>query len=214
MASVTLDPDRHGYELPSVCMYCGAAATRRKSKMFSWHPPWVYLLLLAGLLPFVLVALIMTQRRRIDAPLCDQHRHHWGWRQALVLLSLLGVFGLIVGLAILTSAPPRQQPALPGEAWIALPVALLGWLILAIIVQIGTIRPTEITTYTITLTGVSEGFVDAVAEYEETWRSARSGAAGEYWGERHGRGRANEDIVPPDDYERVRRARPEDPNER
>jgi hypothetical protein len=152
MARVTLDPDRRDYELPSVCMYCGAPATRRKSKTFSWHPPWIYILLLVGLLPFMLVALIMTQRLRLSAPLCEQHRYHWGWRQAFVLLSLLGVFGLIAGLAIFTSARPGQRPLLPGEAWIALPVALLAWVILAIVVQTRTIRPTEITAYTITLT--------------------------------------------------------------
>jgi uncharacterized membrane protein len=211
MATVKLDPDRRGYELPSVCMVCGAEATRHKSKMFSWHPSWVYLLLLAGLLPFVLVAVIMTQRRRISAPLCDQHRYHWGSRQALVLLSVLGIIGLIVGLAVLTSAQPGRQPLLPASAWLALPAALLGWIILAIIVQLGTIRPTEITSYTITLTGVSQGFVDAVDAYEETWRSgsSRSRSAGEYWGERPiGGARSSEDIEPPDDYDRARRSPP------
>jgi hypothetical protein len=68
------------YDLPEVCMKCGAPAAVRKRKTFSWYPPWVALLLLAGLLPFIIVALILTKRRTVDAPLCEDHTNHWLWR--------------------------------------------------------------------------------------------------------------------------------------
>jgi hypothetical protein len=41
--------------LPPVCMKCGAEALLFKKKTFSWHPSWVLLLLIAGLLPFLIV---------------------------------------------------------------------------------------------------------------------------------------------------------------
>lgn len=42
MAVLRLDSyDRKVVELPNMCMQCRAPATRRKSKTFSWFPPWV-----------------------------------------------------------------------------------------------------------------------------------------------------------------------------
>jgi hypothetical protein len=204
VAKVTLDPNRRGYQLPRICMRCGADATRHKSKMFSWYPPWVIVLLLGGILPYVLVAVILTKRMRIDAPLCQRHRFHWGSRQALILLSLLGVLGLIVLLVVLTTARQGQQPLLPSAAWWTLPAAFLGWLILIVVVQTTTIRPVEITDYKMTLTSVSPAFADAVREYEMTWRRGPRDA-GERWSDRQARRPRADDGPPPDDFERVRR---------
>ena len=71
MATVRLYRDEtEDFDLPAVCMKCGAPATTWKSKTFSWHPPWVYVLILIGLLPFAIVAMVLTKRRTILAPLC------------------------------------------------------------------------------------------------------------------------------------------------
>ena len=43
--------------LPKVCMVCGEPADGFQSKTMSWYPGWVFILLLAGLLPFIIVAL-------------------------------------------------------------------------------------------------------------------------------------------------------------
>ena len=60
--------------LPQVCMACGAPAAVRKSKKFAWHPQWIYVLLLAGLLPLIIVAAILTKRMTVAAPFCDDHK--------------------------------------------------------------------------------------------------------------------------------------------
>ena len=72
--------------LPPVCMKCGAEALLFKKKTFSWHPSWVLLLLIAGLLPFLIVALVPTERMTVHAPLCDEHRYHWTWRGLFIWL--------------------------------------------------------------------------------------------------------------------------------
>jgi hypothetical protein len=156
MATVRLYLDLGGYELPDVCMRCGAPATKRTSKVFSWHPLW------PGLWPFV--ALMLTQRRRIEAPLCERHRYHWSARQAFLLGAAVASIGLVVALATLADPRPGQRPLLPDAAWLGLPLVLLVWLFPVRILQRQAIHPTEITTHTITLTGVSEGFVQAVDE--------------------------------------------------
>jgi len=43
-------------EMPDVCMRCGAPAEVRKQKTFSWHPGWLYVLLLVNVLVFAIVA--------------------------------------------------------------------------------------------------------------------------------------------------------------
>src|SRR5437762_8797314 len=81
MAQVTLrDPEWPGYELPPVCMRCGAEATVCKAKRFTWYPPWVNLLILAGLIPYAVVVAILTKRLTVSVPLCGRHRFHWGGR--------------------------------------------------------------------------------------------------------------------------------------
>jgi hypothetical protein len=48
-------------DLPNLCLRCGRPAVVHKSRRFAWHPPWVGLLLLAGLIPYAVVALIFAR---------------------------------------------------------------------------------------------------------------------------------------------------------
>src|SRR2546423_13064777 len=81
--------EARGLDLPPVCMRCGQPAEQFVSKVFAWHPSWVYFLLFVGLLPFIIVALIITERARVDAPLCAVHKGHWSKRTWTLLLSFL-----------------------------------------------------------------------------------------------------------------------------
>src|SRR5947209_3408531 len=90
-------------DLPDVCMKCGAPATLRKRKQLSWYPRWVYFLLLVHILVFAIVALATTKRRTVSAPLCDEHKNHWMWRQLVVFLGFAAVVILIVAAAIISS---------------------------------------------------------------------------------------------------------------
>src|SRR5262245_26714718 len=87
--------------LPPVCMRCGADAELERKRQFSWNPSWVYLLILLGLLPFVIVALVLTKRMTVHAPLCRDHKNHWLTRNLIIYLGLLPVALLGFG-AILT----------------------------------------------------------------------------------------------------------------
>src|ERR1700676_4325966 len=95
MATVRLDfYDLDENAVPGVCMKCGAPAVTHKEKNFSWHPQWVAILILVGLLPYILVALILTKRRRVSIPFCEAHKNHWMWR-GLVALAGFGVVLLL-----------------------------------------------------------------------------------------------------------------------
>ena len=159
--------------LPSVCMQCGTEATVHKRKTFSWHPGWVIILILFGLLPWIIVALILTKRITIEAPLCDRHKGHWSWRNWFIWGGL--VFVLCLGaVAIAISASQENQRGgqnqLVGLICGATVVGGLIWLIAAAIIQTVGIRPTEITNNSITLTHVSTAFVDALAEKRTSFK--------------------------------------------
>jgi hypothetical protein len=147
------------YDLPPYCLRCGAPARKRIGKNFAWYPPWVNLLIFIGLLPAAIVALVLTKRMRVEAPMCARHRWHWAGRILAVLVSLLGIIFLTALLVVL--APPDEAGAFFSLGLISGTLLLLtGGLIL----HFTSIRPVEITDRSITLTGVSEEFVEALEE--------------------------------------------------
>jgi hypothetical protein len=159
-------------DLPPVCMACGAPATVRKSKTFSWCPPWVGVLILVGLLPYVVVSLVMTKRQAVETPLCDRHKSYW-WLYPLVM-ALIFIGLLFLGGLTVASMNNRhtQEGNLSGVLCVATLLGLLALLFVVAIMNSRRIRPTEITDRVIRLTSVSEAFVDAVEADEFGRRSA------------------------------------------
>jgi hypothetical protein len=182
MAQIRLHREEVGREqLPAVCMRCGQPATVYKYRTFSWYPPWVLLLLLVGLLPAAIVAMILTKRMYVSIPLCESHKNHWLVRTLLILGSLALVVVLIVCAVIVVSVISDQMGRKGDDAvgFVCLGGAVLFvlWLVLIGIMQSTAIRPTEITDDTITLSGVSERFINAVgaerAQWEEEYEDRR-----------------------------------------
>ncbi len=93
MATVRLSRREAKGDVPGLCVRCGAPATVERAKTMSWNPPWVYILLLVGLLPFAIVAVILTKRRRVTLPFCSSHHNHWLSRSLVIWLSLGGIPG-------------------------------------------------------------------------------------------------------------------------
>jgi hypothetical protein len=142
------------YDLPRVCMRCGARASHYKSKKFQWHPPWAFFVLGA------LGAMLFSKTVTMPVPLCEKHKWHWGWRTAFVLVGLVAFVLLAFGAAALAGENEELAPFV----FLPLGVLFLGWLIAAAVLSSRTIRPTEITDKSVTLTGVSEEFVAALNE--------------------------------------------------
>jgi hypothetical protein len=163
--------------LPPVCMLCGAPAAVQKRKAFAWHPPWVLALILVGLLPFAIVAICLTKRMTVYAPLCHDHRNHWTWRAwflwgGLLFFAVLGV----TAIALLTATGPRQRQleVIGGLLCAGTAVAGLSWLVAAVILQNVGIHPTQITDRALTLTNVAPAFVEALwAERDREEQAAR-----------------------------------------
>jgi hypothetical protein len=155
-------------DLPPVCMACGAPATVRMSKQFSWQPTWVPVLILAGLLPYLIVSLVLTKRQRVATPFCDRHANYWWLFPTLLALSGFGIFGVggIIFIAILNLGPngPRNNDMLPGLVCFGTVGVFFVWLIVVSVINQMRIRPNEITDRHIELAKVSDAFADAVEE--------------------------------------------------
>ncbi len=193
MASVILNKEeaRQG-RLPFVCIRCGARASGQQTKRMSWHPPWIFWLLLLGLLPFLIVALVLQKQATLRAPFCAHHQNHWSWRTLTIWLSFAGLVGVGVLLALANAAAPQrgpQQDVLFGLLCFGSIALLAGWVILVLVLSLTSIRPQRITDDELELTGVSPAFVDALTEMDQEdrreyedfqrWRRSRRAADGD-----------------------------------
>jgi hypothetical protein len=157
------------YDLPLVCMKCGAEATVVRKRQFSWYPPWIWVLFLLSVWPFIIVALILTKRATVEIPFCDKHKNHFLWRllaggAGVAVLVGTGVFGYSIAEA---SAPKNNGGDIFGA------VCLIWFILLAVFAltvgvfnMLTTIRPTVIDNRKIRLTNVSSEFAKAFDEAE------------------------------------------------
>lgn len=166
--------DAEAGNLPAVCVCCGSAAVTTKSKQMQWFPPWVYILILAGLLPYAIVASVLTKKARVQAPFCEDHKGHWFNRSALMwgtffLFLVLSGAGFIFGMNL----ERHQQDLVMPWVCVGGTVLFTGWLVTVIVCAMTAIRPCEITDREVTLTGVSDAFADAVFAEAQEQRSRR-----------------------------------------
>lgn len=87
--------------LPDRCVKCNSPAdgSRLKRKL-SWHHPALYLLILAGFLVYVILAVALSKRATVELGLCADHIRKR--RKAMLigwLLLVTGISGAILGIA-------------------------------------------------------------------------------------------------------------------
>jgi hypothetical protein len=168
--------DRPADELPDVCMVCGGEADDTVRREFRWHPSWMYVFLLLGVLPAVVLLLLLSKTMRVDCPVCDRHRGHWWQGNLLAAALVLGGFGALFAALVAASAldqPGRPNPLMPVAGIGGLVVLLVG-LVAGVIVSNRLIRPVEITRDDVHLTNVSDEFVAAVKAKRRAERTRRN----------------------------------------
>jgi len=78
--------------LPMRCVKCNEPATNRLKRTLYYHHPAIYLIILANLLIYAIVAVIVRKSVKIEIPLCDDHRSRR--RGAILLGWVLALSGL------------------------------------------------------------------------------------------------------------------------
>jgi hypothetical protein len=95
--------------LPPLCVKCNRPAKGDPiPHRLRWHPPALYVLVLAGVLLYAIIATIVQKHATIAVSLCEKHRRRRLTLGAVAIALSLG------GLALLVWAASRQQ------AWLAL----------------------------------------------------------------------------------------------
>lgn len=179
--------------LPRVCAHCGARAVTHHNVTFAWRPRWVNWVYLAGVLPGMIVASVVSRQMRVSLPVCRSHeRRTPGWvvvLGALVFSVLFGVVGalLVLGFAWATEPPVHaaggaasRLEALVRQAELMTPLVVVsvGGAALGLVFWARAIarhvrgfrraRALEITADRITLVGLADAFVKAVHELRQT----------------------------------------------
>src|SRR5262245_57890836 len=87
-----------GEHFPRMCMRCGYPAEVDVSQTFVWMPGWVSILILAGLGPWIIVALVLRRTMRVVVPMCHRHSGHWRVRKLFIWIGL--VFWIVFGISL------------------------------------------------------------------------------------------------------------------
>jgi hypothetical protein len=137
--------------LPPFCVRCNAPSNGKPlTKTLSWHHPALYLVILAGVLIYVIVAIIVRKTMKVQVPLCAQHAQR---RSTAVMLSwimpLIGIADVIV--------LPRVGVDVAVAVLLMFALVVAGGITWAIV---GTpIRPKRIDQYRGIFTGFCEEFL-------------------------------------------------------
>jgi hypothetical protein len=147
-----------GEDFPRLCMKCGRPAECDVSQNFAWMPSWVHILLLAGWLPWLVVALVTRKTMRVVAPMCRQHAGHWRVRRLYVWLGLL--FWLAYAVALVAVGGRLPESAM-GPAILFGIFGGLAWLVTAAVFASKAIRASIIREKRMDLVNVHREFADA-----------------------------------------------------
>jgi hypothetical protein len=147
-------------------MRCGTAAGVYREKVFYFSPWWIYLGIPLALLPFFILAFLKSKPARVRVPLCPLHRNLWRWQHSILILAcalVSVIFGLIPLQLLLQGryAAEKEEKILivASLAVLAGPYLYLG---AAIALKYLGIHATEVTTKSLTLTGVADEFAEAL----------------------------------------------------
>jgi hypothetical protein len=171
MARVRLrQSETRGDRLPMVCMVCGRRAASHIHKNFRWYPEWVGVLILAGVLPFWIMAAVLSQYMLVDVPVCERHTRYFVKRGLALAIVVAVIFLIPIAIAVIGTmvATERGDEALGITAgFSSFGVCVFVGIIVIYFIQNGTLRPKQITDRTITLVRVHEDFVEAVERRRE-----------------------------------------------
>jgi hypothetical protein len=157
--------------IPPVCALTGVPTEAVKKKSFAWTPGWTIFLLLGGLLPYIVVALLLRKRMTVRLPLREGKHGHWMVRQAFLIIGVFFSINLfLVGGMV---AGKYADERITGIVVMLGILLLLFTLIAGVVLTNKSIRPLEITDDEMRLSSVHPNFKEALeAMRKERWRAA------------------------------------------
>lgn len=153
---------RAGQDFPPRCVCCNATATPpARARRFSWHSPWLFLLILLNILIYLVVALLARRSVKLHPALCGAHA------AARRRGRLTGVALFVLGMAVLLGGAWTNRPDL--EHWRELQYGAGLLLILAALWMASRVpanlTATRIDKREVRLRGAGEAFLASLPAY-------------------------------------------------
>jgi hypothetical protein len=123
----------------------------------SWHSPLAYLGLLGGLLPYIIVALIMTKRLEVRVGICQRHIQR---RRVLMLVATLG---FLLGVVLVGVAFAGKSP---NGALVLLGMLVILFSLITAVVGPRVVWPSRIEGDLAWVKGVCPEYLDSLPEFE------------------------------------------------
>lgn len=79
--------------LPDACVRCNQPGVKRFRKDLYWHEPWIYLLILPGLLIYAICAIALRKKATVECSLCPAHAKKRMTRILITWLIVLAAIG-------------------------------------------------------------------------------------------------------------------------
>lgn len=150
-AVLVLSPDA---SLPSRCVRCNEPSEEpTKSRKLYWHSPWLYLLILANILIYAIVAIIVRKKAVVAPGLCSDHKRRR--RNAIITAWTL----LIAGFALLSMGIAGKPLAAAG----GLLLILAALIVSASVTRI--VRAKRIDAQYVRLKGCGTAFLDSMPPF-------------------------------------------------
>src|SRR5262249_21825817 len=144
--------------LPPQCIKCGARANGKPVvKTFYWHHPALYLVILAGVLIYAIVAIVVRKSIKVAVPLCAEHA-----KRRSIAVTLAWVLPLIGFADIFVLSQLNVNGGIIALLTVGLLLAgMVIWAVVAI-----PMRPTMIAATRGEFTGVCATFLEQFPEAE------------------------------------------------
>jgi len=154
-----------GAELPYRCVKTNEPAETFLRRKLSWHPPAIFATILAGVLIYVILAMVLSKKADIRVPISHRIRKRRTMAIIVGWLASLGGVGLTILTCILLA--DSQNPAVKD----ALPFIVIGGIVFVIFSAVfsssiaSIVTPTKITDRHVWLRGVNADYLDLLPEW-------------------------------------------------
>src|SRR5262249_36730086 len=149
-----------------VCVKGNHGANQMVKRTLQWHHPAIALALLLGLLPYIILAVVMTKRATIHVGMCQGCMSRRNKAIAIAwILGLVSVAMFIGGLVLASDNSRDTMAAIGGFSVLGAVLLFIGTLIYAIVGTV-LVKPSRISDRFVWLKGVHP---DVLARFPE-WR--------------------------------------------
>lgn len=156
---------RIGTPLPSICVKTNQPADCTLRRKLSWHPPAVFLALLLGLVPYVIIAVCVSRKATLDVPISAATRSKRRTWIGIGLVTLFAGIALIFFGISISSNSTRSGDTTGGYMALVGGILLFLDLFLAVYVSNMIVQPTRIDHEFVWLKGVSKDYLDGLPEF-------------------------------------------------